>query len=206
MKKYLSVFTSIFFILMVQVAFAAVGPVELLETAANKMIAALKKDKLQLSANPDAVYKIVDDILFPHVDTVGMSRSVVGRTAWEQASRSDREQFEQAFTRLVVQTYSHALASYTNEQIKFYPIRGGVPQQARRVEVKSTILRANGPSISVDYRLVNKKNHWKIYDMSVEGVSLLQSFHSQFLPDLEQHDLAYLTQRLIEHNRKNKGQ
>ena len=107
-----------------------------------------------------------------------MSRSVLGRQAWSRATPNEKKEFTSAFTQLVIRTYASPLAEYSGETVQFLPQHGAV--DSRFTRVSSVISRSNGQRIPLSYNLVSKNGQWKIYDLSVEGVSLLQSFRSQF--------------------------
>ncbi|MBL7479934.1 MlaC/ttg2D family ABC transporter substrate-binding protein [Legionella bononiensis] len=166
-----------------QMMAAQTSPVPMLERAANDIIATLKENKSSLKSNPSIIYKAVETYLLPNVDVAGMSRSVLGRQAWNKASPSERLEFSKAFTRLVIRTYSSPLAQYSDETIQFLPLRGSL--DSRFIRVNSVIVRSKGQNIPLSYSLVSKNGYWKIYDISVEGVSLLQSFRSQFAQALQ---------------------
>lgn len=168
---------------MSQVIVAQTSPVPMLEQAANDIIATLKDNKSSLKSNPNIIYKAVEAHLLPNVDVIGMSRSVLGRQAWNKASPAERVQFSNAFTRLVIRTYSSPLAEYSDESVQFLPLRGSL--NSRFMRVNSVIVRSQGQNIPLSYSLVSKNGQWKIYDISVEGVSLLQSFRSQFAQALQ---------------------
>ena len=159
------------------------SPIPMLEQTANNIIATLKENKSSLKNNPNIIYKAVETNLLPIVDVAGMSRSVLGRQAWSKATNTQRAQFSKAFTRLVIRTYSSPLAQYSDESVQFLPLRGSL--DSRFLRVNSIIIRAEGQNISLSYSLVAKNGQWKIYDISVEGVSLLQSFRSQFAAALQ---------------------
>lgn len=159
------------------------SPIPMLEETANNIIATLKENKSSLKSNPNIIYKAVETHLLPIVDVVGMSRSVLGRQAWTKATKSQRAQFSKAFTRLVIRTYSSPLAQYADESVQFLPLRGSL--NSRFIRVNSIIVRTEGQNIPLSYSLVDKNGQWKIYDISVEGVSLLQSFRSQFAQALQ---------------------
>ncbi len=171
------------------------SPLTTLEGAANNVLNALKQNKANLKTNPGFVYSVVNRYIVPHVDVYGMSRSVLGRNAWRKASSSERRDFTKNFTRLVVRTYSGALRDYSGEKVKFLPVRGGFHGK-RFVKVKSFIMKPNGRNIPITYSMVNKSNRWKVYDMSVEGVSLLQSYKSQFAQYLQSNSLSNLILKL----------
>ena len=166
-----------------QTMLAQSSPVPMLERAANEIISTLKENKSSLKSNPSIIYKAVETHLLPNVDVAGMARSVLGRQAWNKASPAERVQFSRAFTRLVIRTYSSPLAQYSDETIQFLPLRGSL--NSRFMRVNSVIVRSEGQNIPLSYSLVSKNGQWKIYDISVEGVSLLQSFRSQFAQVLQ---------------------
>lgn len=181
--------------LWMSVAIGASSPMPMLEQTADKIISALKANRHNLKNNPSVVHRIVRQYLLPHVDIYGMARSVLGRNAWQSASSAQKKQFTNQFIRLVIRTYAGPIQNYTDEKIKFYPIRGGVAGK-RFVRVNSVIVRSSGQNIPLNYGLVNKRGNWKIYDMSVEGVSLLQSFRNQFANELRQGDMNSLINQL----------
>nr|MBA3537300.1 ABC transporter substrate-binding protein [Tatlockia sp.] len=105
-----------------------------------------------------------------------------------------------AFTQLVIRTYASPLAEFTDETIKFMPIRGSL--DSRFIRVNSIIIRSKGKNIPLSYSLVSNSGNWKIYDLSVEGVSLLQSFRSQFAEVLQNSTMQELIKQMRHHNIK----
>lgn len=181
------------------IVLAAGSPIDMLQSASDEMIATLNQHKATIKTNPTVVYRIVDRILVPHFDVESMSRAVLGRNTWGNATPDQRQRFTEAFQALLIRTYSSAFAAYTNETVQFSPIRGGYSEQSR-VQVQSKIVRQNGPPIPVSYRLVRVGGDWKIYDFSVEGVSIVESFRSQFASDIAEQGLDHLIQKLEKHN------
>ena len=162
---------------------AQISPVPMLEGVANEIIDTLKGNKASLQSNPGIIYRAVEAHLLPNVDVVGMSRSVLGRQAWNKASPAERTQFSIAFTKLIIRSYASPLTKYSDETVQFLPLRGSI--NSRFMRVNSVIVRSEGQNIPLSYSLVSKNGQWKIYDISVEGVSLLQSFRSQFAQALQ---------------------
>ncbi len=177
------------------------SPLAIVEGAADNVVSALKKNKVSLKSNPALVHRIVRRYIIPHVDTLGMARSVLGRKVWGQASSLERKKFEQQFINLVIRTYSKALANYDGEKITFYPPRRGA-NSSRFVKVYSVIKPRNGKNVSLAYSVVRKKGGWKVFDLTVEGVSLLQSFRSQFQRELNNHSLMQLIHKLKRKSKK----
>lgn len=198
MKK-LKLITVVAFLVFAQALFAQSSPIPMLENTANKITSTLKENRTNLKNNHQIIQQAVKRYLLPVVDVTGMSRSVLGRQAWSKATPEEKRQFTNEFTQLVIRTYSSPLAEYSDETVKFLPLRG--PIAGRFVQVNSVIVRSSGPNIPLSYSLVSKNGQWKIYDLSVEGVSLLQSFRSQFGQVLQNSNM----QDLIKQMRKTKA-
>jgi phospholipid transport system substrate-binding protein len=180
-------------------AFAEQSPVDLLKSLADQMIHALKENKASLKSNPSLVYSFANRIVVPHADLEEMSKRVLPPNTWRQATPDQQRRFKKEFTSLLVRTYASALSDYTNEIVEFYPVRGGYEGKSN-VQVNSKIIRSDGPSVPVSYRLVRKGSSWMLFDMSVEGISLLESFRSQFADKLSQGNMEGLIQQLAAHN------
>lgn len=183
-----------------QMLWAQSSPVPMLENTASQIIATLKQNKPKLKQNHHIIYQAVERYLLPNVDVNGMSRSVLGREAWNKASAAERQEFTKAFTQLVIRTYANPLADYTDETVKFLPSRGA--QDGHFTRINSVIVRSSGQNIPLSYSLVSKNNNWKIYDLSVEGVSLLQSFRSQFGQILQNSNMRDLIAQMRKNSNK----
>lgn len=179
-------------------------PVSMLQSVANQLIASLKSNRTSLKENPSLVFSLANRIVVPHADLGEMSKRVLPPQTWNSATPAQRAKFQREFTTLLVRTYASALAEYRDQTVKFYPVRGGY-QGKSSVRVDSQIIRTDGPSISVSYRLLSNGSRWRLYDMTVEGVSMLESFRSQFADQLARGNMAELIQVLAQHNSNNSG-
>ncbi|MBY0378330.1 MAG: ABC transporter substrate-binding protein [Gammaproteobacteria bacterium] len=184
---------------LLSTAIAASDPVTQLSQTADKMIEALKTNKTAIKSNPAMTESLARQILLPQVDVELMAKLALGRNGWNNASSQQRADFTRAFTTLMVRTYAAAFAAYTDEVVKFYPLRPGDIEDGR-VQIKSEILQSGGPAIPVNYRLLQQGNDWKVYDINVDGVSLIQSFQSQFSGQLAQGGMDQLLVALNKHN------
>lgn len=173
---------------------AAPSPVVMLQNVSDQMLSTLSQIK---DRNDQALYSLVKRILLPHIDLNQMSVLVVGKY-WASATPAQRSQFQNEFTQFVTRTYSSALSSYSNQKVRFFPIRGGV--SGNRVQVNSAIDQRNGDSVSVSYRLSLNGDVWKVYDFSVEGVSIVENYRSQFADVLRKDGVGGLIQRLRQQN------
>jgi len=199
MKIKLWKLTVLALVLIAGIAVAIESPVSMLQRISNRMISSLENSKSRLR-RPQVIHNIVNRVLIPHIALNRMGASVVGPRYWRAASSSQRSQFIRQFSRLVISTYSAALASYDDDRVRFYPLRGGYT--GRTVQVRSVIIRRTGQRIPLSYNLVRMGNSWKIYDFSVENVSIVQSYRAQFANVLAVSGMRGLIQRLIRHNRR----
>lgn len=202
MKKVFLMLVVFFGLVSLQAFADADGPVGMLQSVADQMIDGLKSNKVTLKSNPRFVYSLADKIVVPHADLNEMSMRVLPPQTWKSATPAQRAQFQKEFTTVLIRTYASALAEYRDETVRFFPVRGGY-QGKTAVKVDSEITRTDGPSIAVSYRVVLKGSEWKLYDMMVEGVSLLESFRSQFADSLSRGDMANLIAELSKHNAEN---
>jgi phospholipid transport system substrate-binding protein len=195
---------ALFFASAVNTAFAAASPLPMLEQTSQQMLSELKQDKPRFQREPDLINQLVRRILLPHVDLATMSRSVLGRDAWSKASPAERQQFTNEFVTLLIRTYSSALSAYNDQKVEFSPLRGS-PEGQSRIQVESRIVRSDGPSIPLNYRLLRQGQDWKVYDFSVEGVSMVESFRNQFAEQLSQGGgMTQLLQKMKQHNQESR--
>lgn len=175
---------------------SAESAVTMLQSVANNMISQLEKNKSQLKSNPKVIHHIVDNVLLPYADINRMAGMVVGRQAWDAATPAERREFVALFKRRVINTYSNALASYNGDKVVVYPVRGG--ENGRYLSVNSVIIRKSGQKIGISYKLIRTGNSWKVYDFSIEGVSIVSNYHSQFANTLANGGIAHLNKALLD--------
>ncbi len=180
------------------IAFANVqSPVAVLDKVSKNMIGALEKNKRALKSQR-IIFSIVNRTLIPHIDLNLMSAYVIGRP-WRGTTSAQRQDFIKQFTRLVTSTYAAALSSYDGDVVRFYPLRVNY-QKRKIVTVNSMIVRRNGRKIQVSYNMIRRGNTWKVYDFSIEGISMVNSYRSQFAGVLANQGMKGLLVRLRRHN------
>ncbi len=199
LKKYSWMLVTLFLVLNIAQA-AIVSPVTVLTDVANQMLNSLAKNKSRLHNGDGVIYGIVRTVLLPHIDLDRMAMAVVGRQYWTSASPQQKTEFIDQFTHLVTSTYSAALASYNNDKVQFYPLRTDYTQ-SKVLTVRSVIIRQTGQKIAVDYNVLRDGDSWKVYDFSIENVSMVQSYRSQFADVLSRQGMSGLLQQLKAHNK-----
>lgn len=186
------------FCLISPLCLAAQSPTTQLQTVANKMISQLESNKSQLNSL-SVIRRIVNQVLIPNIDLNRMSASVVGRY-WRTATPAQKSEFMSEFSYLVTTTYASALSSYNHDKVTFQPSRENAANQTTRVH--SIIIRANGQRIPIVYDVTLHGNSWKVYDFSIEHISMVQSYRSQFAHVLQSGGMPALLARLKSHNQK----
>jgi phospholipid transport system substrate-binding protein len=182
------------------IGWCATDPMPMVVQMNAQVIGTLKKHKSELKAHPQYVEQAIKTYFIPHVDTQGMSRSVLGRNIWQTATIDEKIQFTSEFTNLVLRTYAQPLVNFNGEKVEFLPMKPSATPKFS--QIKSIVVRPNGQRIPITYHLVQSNDEWKIYDLSVEGVSLLNSFRSQFGDALKQDSLKTVIHALHEKNKK----
>lgn len=199
MKKRAQSLLAAIMIAVVGISYAQSSPVGMLQGIANRMISQLEANKSNLKRGA-TVHSIVRGTLLPYVDLDRMSALVVGPRYWRAASSAQKSQFKREFTRMVISTYAAALSSYNGDRVLFYPLRGGAG--SGNVSVRSVIVRSTGQRIPVSYNLARSGGGWRIYDFSVENVSIVRSYNAQFAGVLANSGMSGLIQRLAKHNQR----
>lgn len=185
------------------VAFAGDNsPVTMLDQVSQQMIKGLEQNKSQLRKSPKIIDGLVEKYIVPHIDIDRMTGSILGRSYWTKATPQQKKELIVELKKMIISTYSAAFASYDNDVIRFYPLRGNV--SAPELQVQSIVVRRSGQKIKVDYNVEKLNGQWMVYDFSIENVSMVQSYRSQFAGTLNQGGVTLLIQQLKAHN-KNQG-
>ncbi len=177
---------------------AAQEPQQLVQSTSEQVMARLKKDHDKLQNDPDLIYPLVEDLVLPHFDFTKMSQWVLG-VNWRSASAEQKARFTEQFRTLLVRTYAKALLEFTDQKLLYLPFHAAA--DAKTVTVRTEIAQAGGQNIPVHYSLYLKSDTWKVYDISIDGVSLVNNYRTSFANDIRQGGLDKLIVRLAEMNR-----
>lgn len=169
----------------------------------DRMIAALKAEREAIKADPTRIHPLVEDIVLPHFDFERMSIWVLGKH-WRKASAAQKKQFVEEFRMLLVRTYATAMAEYRDQEIVYMPLKAEAG--ADDVNVRSEVRMPGGPSIQVSYSVHLKNSEWKVYDVIIDGVSLVANYRTTFSNEIKQGGLDALIDKLATRNQqKGKG-
>jgi phospholipid transport system substrate-binding protein len=187
----------------VRPALAAHAAEQLVQETTDQVLARLKADSDKLKADSNLIYPLVEDLVLPHFDFAKMSQWVLGRN-WRTADQAQREQFTTEFRTLLVRTYAKALLEYTDQNLRYLPFHA--KEGARKVSVKTEIERVGGPAIPLDYSMYrNSAGAWKVYDIKVDGVSLVLNYRSSFATEIRNGGIPKLLEKLAQMNQGGEG-
>jgi len=174
---------------------ASTQPDELIKATSEKVLSALEQNKEKYDQQPEELHALVKDIILPHLDFRAMSKLALGKN-WRKANNAQQERFVDAFKSMLIRTYSKSLTEYAGQEIKFLPYRP--PEEGKRtVKVKTVIRQSNGPEIPIDYSLRIKDDIWKVYDIKIDGISLVTNYRNSFASDINRVGIDGLIDKLL---------
>lgn len=175
------------------------SPVALLERTTAQVIKILQDDRELLQQEPERVYEIIDDYILPKLDEVTMARLAMGKN-WRNATRQQKREFVKEFRTLLIRTYSKLLVEFKDQEIKYFPLT--VPADSNRITVRAEVIQPGGPPIPMAYRMRIKDNTWKVYDIKIDGISLVSSYRGTFTHKIRQSGIDGLIVYLRNKNSK----
>lgn len=188
------------FLVLALPALAADQPPDLLaRETTDKIVVLLKANKDAYKKDHKKLYAMVDEIVLPHFDFRAMSRTVLGRY-WREASDDQRARFIGEFRDLLVRTYATALLKYNDEQIVYQPFR--LSPEDRTAIVRSEVRRTDGgPPIGIHYSFYHTDTAWKVYDLTIEGASLVTTYQSTYAERVRKDGLDALIASIAQDNK-----
>ena len=180
-----------------QAADAIKAPDQLIKEVSTDVLDAVKADKSIQAGDVQKVIALVDAKVMPYVNFQRMTASAVGRY-WRQATPEQQKRLQEEFKTLLVRTYSGALAQVKDQTVQLKPMRAGPDD--KDVVVKTEV-RGKGDPIQLDYRLEKRDDGWKIYDVNVLGVWLVQNYTSSFAQEIGANGIDGLIAKLVERNK-----
>lgn len=176
---------------------AGKAPDALIKEVSSDVLDAVKADKSIKQGDVQKVITLVDTKVMPYVDFQRMTASAVGRY-WRQATPDQQKRLQEEFKILLVRTYSGALAQVQDQTVELKPMRG-TPTDTE-VVVKTEI-RGRGDPVQLDYRLEQTPDGWKIYDVNVLGVWLVENYRNSFSQEISAGGIDGLIAKLVARNK-----
>lgn len=199
MKKILNLICSAAAALMISgTAMAAdmnLPPEQLVESVSVEVLEQIKKDPELSKADPMHVNRLVDENILPYTDFETMTRMAVG-PSWRKTTAEERKEIMTSFRKLLTNVYSGALKEASGYSVKMGTAqKGGDP---RLVIVRTQLVSSSHDPIKLDYRLMDKNGQWKIFDVNVGGVWLVENYRSQFASVISNSGIKGLIAQLNE--------
>jgi len=177
---------------------ANAAPDQLVRQLSTDVLDSIKKDKSLQSGDLAKLQQLVDEKILPYVNFDKMTQLAVGR-GWRQATPEQRQALSREFRTLLVRTYAGAMSQVREHQVKMLPYRPGSPDD---VVVRTQIVAPRGDPIQLDYRLEKTGAGWKIYDVNVLGVWLVENYKNSFASEINQGGIDGLIKSLSERNKQ----
>jgi phospholipid transport system substrate-binding protein len=174
------------------------GPEELVKKVTADVLEAIKSDKQLAAGDKQKAIKLAEEKVLPHVDFEEATRLAVGR-AWTNATPEQKKKLVTEFRNMLVRTYSNAISAYEGQTMKVMPVR--MKPGDTEVTVHNQFVRPGNPKpVLIDYSMRKTEKGWKIYDIVVEGVSLVLTYRSEFDAIAKQDGIDGLIKRLSQKN------
>lgn len=180
------------------------APDALVKRLSTDVLDTIRSDKTLQNGDVSRIVSLVDRLIMPNVNFVRMTASAVG-PSWRQASGDQQKRLQEEFKTLLVRTYAGALAQVTDQTIAVKPLRAA-PEDTE--VVVRTEIRGRGEPIQLDYRLEKTPGQgagWKIYNLNVLGVWLVETYRSQFAQEISSRGIDGLIAALTDRNKSNQA-
>ena len=177
------------------------SPEALVHEKTEEILHLIERNRSLYSSDRAALYAMVNKRLVPYFDFRRMSRWVLGQY-WRKATPAQQDAFTTQFTGLLVRTYATALLSYSGQKIAYSPFR--MDPQSDHAVVRTRVIQTNGgPNIPIDYEFVRKADGWKVYDVTIDNVSLVTNYRSVYASKIRRDGLQALIDSMARVNRAN---
>jgi len=191
-------FLAVAALLLAPPVLAQTAPDALVKSVAEDVLRIVRQDKQLREGDTSRMAQLIEEKIVPHFDFERMTRLAVGRN-WREASPEQRKTLVDEFRTLLVRSYSAAYSTYNHIVVEVRPLK--VQPDEEDVQVKSQIkLPGGAPPVNVDYSMVKNNDAWKVYDVSVDGVSLVTTYRSTFADEVRKGGIDGLIKSLKDLN------
>ncbi|MBC7598653.1 MAG: ABC transporter substrate-binding protein [Polaromonas sp.] len=175
------------------------APDALIKRTSTEVLDSIKADKAIQGGDVGKIITLVDSKVMPNVNFTRMTAAAVGRN-WRQATPEQQKRLQDEFKTLLVRTYSGALAQVKDQTIEVKPLRAAPADT--EVQVRTEII-GRGDPIQLDYRMEKTPSGWKIYDLNVLGIWLVETYRTQFAQEISAKGVDGLIATLAQRNKSN---
>jgi phospholipid transport system substrate-binding protein len=172
---FLNIILGIFWFAPATAADSVMAPDALAKSVTEEVLAIIRADKDIQAGNQKKVLDLVETKIVPHFNFAGMTRIALGKN-WSQANAEQRKALTNEFRALLIRTYTTAFTQYKNQTVEYRPLR--LAPSDNDVVVKSFIKQPSGQPIAVDYNMEKTDAGWKVYNLKIEGISLVENYRN----------------------------
>ncbi len=180
---------------------AVEDPQGLVQRTTDRVIALLKEQQQTLKEQSNQIYSVIEKQVLPHFDFERMAAWVLG-PHWRTITPTQQQRFVAEFRNLLVRTYGVALLEYTDYAVNYLPTRGN-PEQGEAT-VRTQVRRSGGQPHNIDYTLALKDGGWKVYDVVIDGASLVTTYRSSFGTEVRNSGIDSLIAQLASRNQQSR--
>jgi phospholipid transport system substrate-binding protein len=174
------------------------APDALVRRTTDEVLAIIKSDKDLQAGNSRKVAELAEQKVLPHFDFTRMTRLAVGRN-WARASDAQKEALTKEFRTMLVRTYSNSLTQFRDQKIDVKPLKAS--PQDNEVTVRTAVIQQGGPPIPIDYAMARSGTEWKVYDVVIDGASLVTTYRGSFNDQIQKGGIDGLVKTLQDRNR-----
>jgi len=173
------------------------GPQELMERVSQELLRDLDANRAELRKDPSGLRALIDRHLLPYFDTDYSARLVLGKH-WRAATPAQRQRFIDAFYGTLMADYGNAIVEFTADRLTILPFRGD--PAADSATVRTEVKRDDSTVVPVNYSMRRTPEGWKVWDVTIEGISYVRNFRNDFGAEVDQNGLDALIKRLETQN------
>jgi phospholipid transport system substrate-binding protein len=167
------------------------------QDTAKRMLAVLEARRSELDSSPGLIYELVNEIVLPSFDFERITGSAMGRN-WRKANAEQKKALVVEFRQMLVRVYAKSLLNYAGQEIRILPLRPG--KRPDHVMVHTEVNEPGGPTVPINYRMYLKDGSWKVYDVIIDGVSLVSNYRGSFAAEVRRKGVDGLIQTLEARN------
>ena len=174
------------------------APDALARSVTDEVLAIVRADRELQAGHPQKVAQLIESKVLPHFNFMRMTQLAVGRN-WRQTTPEQQKMLVSEFRTLLVRTYATAFTQYRNQTVDYRPLR--MAPADTDVVVKSLIRQPSGQPVAVDYNMEKLGSAWKVYDVKIEGISLVENYRGTFNTEIQKNGIDGLIRALVNKNK-----
>ena len=173
------------------------GPQELMQKISQDLLHELDANRAAIAKDPTRLRGLADKYLLPHFDVDYAARLVLGKH-WRTATEAQKKRFIDAFYQSLMRNYGDAVAEFTEDRLRILPFKGDLASGV--ATVRTEVKRSNGTPVPVNYTMRATPEGWKAWDITIEGISYVKNYRTDFGAEIDQKGIDAVIQRLETQN------